>query len=279
MVCPKCKEHLVLDDVSNTYFCENCNRVYGADEVYEKGRTKILLLSFLIWIPIIGTIIFSLIKTDDTNAKMTYDNVFLSSLFAWLTIVLLTTGAYVYFRDTTIDNFISESRRSIESTIQKNDLIENLPLYTHSELPEPKPIEETVSEISEDEFGDELINVLDGGIINGSKVKYICSKYSGYSYLLQTTELRVKLQDFSTYVVLGYCVTGADYSPINEYAEITTDILTDTYRQLTSTYISLDKMSDEKTIYYIYETQQFKVNTLRDNAGRVIGLAFTEMEE
>ena len=56
MKCPKCNEDMILDDITDQYFCEECCKLFDAEDLEQKVTVPILLLSFLMWIPILNHI-------------------------------------------------------------------------------------------------------------------------------------------------------------------------------------------------------------------------------
>lgn len=276
MKCPRCHEHILLDEVSDTYYCETCNRLYSAEELETNTSVKLFVISFFMWIPLINVLFINLLKKRPYEEQQVYLNVFLTAMFSHIVVLALGALLFVKYRVVVTDQFLVESRRNIESTYP---VIKDISKWEYiPRVEKPKEPTERPQEIRIMSFTDDAIELLDGATLNGSKVISIIEDYPEYTYLLQTTSVRTKYQSLDYYLNLGYLLREAEYDDITQYGFVDMDI-SGPLTPNKSVIIPSDMIHDKRLIYYIYGTEKFAVNILRGNAGGVIGLAFTEQEE
>lgn len=283
MKCPKCKETIIFDDASDTYYCEQCGIIYDREELENKPKIKVLLLSFLLWIPIVNWIIIACIEKSSSEDKKTYYNVFLSSIMMNMLILVLAGFTYKWYVDTRI-RFARQTLTSamdiIEKTDGKNviDISEVIPKVETSKAKITsvrKQLEEQ-AQLEAEMFSDDFLSIINGGYITGEQVRFIMEQYPSYGYLLQTDELKLKYQNVNLYLNVGRNIKECGSTSEDKYRLIDCSMY-DTFTLLYST-TEYNKLDTKNTIYYIYDSEMFKVQLLYDKDKNIVGLSFTELE-
>jgi len=276
-ICPKCKEHIIFDDVSQTYYCENCNRVYNEDELDVDRQISISALSFVLWIPIINLLILPLTKNRPKDEQTVYTNVALASMLNHFCIVVLIMVLLMNYRDNSNMQFIKEARRSTESTLVVNNIYDKLTkIPAAPTLPKVHEPEETRT--LADDYTEEVLDVLDGSKVSGEKVREIMQKYSNYGYLIQTLSAKQKFTEATLYMNYGREIVQCEQSEGGQFLMYKGTIQDNVFTLKPNSFAELD-INDSRTIFYIYDTEYFLVKLLYDAQHNVVGMAFIEQED
>lgn len=270
-ICPKCRNHIILDDVSNTYWCENCRTLWAPEDLEEREDIRISILSFFAWIPIINLIIMWL-NSKRRMPDKTYVNVCLSALFFHLMIAVLTVSLYVYYRDKVTQDIVGEFRASVENTITKNNLHAlEIVIPDYPKIPEPNEPDIKSGVITED-----MATLISGSKLLGSTVRDIILNNNNYGYLIATLAAKQKYTSASYYINVGRMFRECESDISYQWYDGTLVDVTFNYKggEQASAWIE-----DPITIYYIYDSSYYTTEVLYDNKGNISGLAFIEQEE
>lgn len=283
MKCPKCKETMILDTVSDTYYCEQCSVLYDKEELENKPEGKILFLSLLLWIPIFNMVILNLIERSNSKNKNVYYNVFLSSLMFHMVLFVLAGFGYKWYTDTKV-RFARQTLESAFDTIAKEDNISvvdfenmvNFAIDKKTKIIENAENSKEKKDIINQKYSDEFVSIIDNSFISGENVRYLMEQYPNYGYLLQTVSLRQKHQNVNVYLNVGRFIKGTSTNQDKQYRVIDCS----TYEEFVLLHDSVKytDLKTESTIYHIYNTEMFKVQLLYDKDRNVVGLSFTELE-
>lgn len=266
---------MILDEESNSYFCETCNIIYSEEELNKPENVKIFLLCFFMWVPIVNLILLGVYKDKSKEENTIYTNVAVASLF-FQCIVGIGIVLFLYINNTTsITKFMVEARRIGENNIYVSSIAERLPVIPDFEIVEPG---EYVPEEVKNVYEEEVLHILDNSIITGDKVKELIYKYDEYGYLLQTTSIRTKYTSMNYYVNVGKLFRECEYDEVIDYANVSAS-LEDTFTLNKRKDVGLAHIDDKTRTSCIYESERFLVNVLHDKDGECVGLAFTELEE
>jgi hypothetical protein len=273
--CIKCGEHLILDEESNSYYCEQCNRIYSEEELKKPDDAKVLFLCFVMWIPIVNLFMIPLIQNKPREEKIAYSNVAIVSIFTQVLIGFVLVILLYHSNSSSISSFIAESRRVAENSIYTSNIGDSIP-----QLPEPEFVvpDEYVEEETVSSYSEELLYILDNSTITGDKVRELINAYPTYGYLLQTTSVRTKYETMNYYINVGLLIKECEYDSVIDYSYITAS-LTDYFTLNKNKVVGLGNLEDSGKTSYIYDSQRFLVNALYSRNGDCIGLAFTELEE
>lgn len=283
MKCPKCKETVMFDDASGTYYCEQCSIIYDKEELENKPQIPVLFLSFLMWIPIVNLIVISCIEKSNSENKKTYYNIFLSSIMLNMLLLVLAGLGYRWYTDTRI-RFARQTLTSAMDTIEKadgeniidvSDMLVKVKVSREA-LEKAKEETEKQKQLEAETLSKELLSIINGGYITGEQVRFIMKQYPNYGYLLQTDELKLKFQNVNIYLNVGRNIKECNSSKEDKYRLIDCSMY-DTFTLLYST-TDYEQLDTKNTIYYIYDSEMFKVQLLYDKGNNVVGLSFTELE-
>lgn len=279
MRCPKCHEQLEYDEQTESYFCEGCNVIYSEDELM-KPTGKLFIVSLLMWIPVLNLIILSLAKNKPEDEQQIYFNIAMSSLVFQAVAIICTALCFTVFRDNTVDVFKKDLQ-----TLAINNMIESLPKIEANKYKAPEPTKRVTLEPEVNDEKPEVLTlteneefIINGSVISGDKVRDLITRYDSYGFLLQTTSIRTKQQNMNYYLNVGHRFREAEYDELIDYSYVD-EVLTEVTLHLMKPTTGVNKLNDKNTVYYIYDTQLFRVSVLHDAKGQVIGLAFTEQEE
>ncbi|MBQ5476069.1 MAG: hypothetical protein IIT65_15690 [Lachnospiraceae bacterium] len=275
--CPKCGSIITLDEVSNTYYCEKCNHLYSIEDIKEKSGVKVSIKAMFAWLPVIN-IILLLLEDKRKEHNDVYYNVCLSAIFCHLMILLAVTAGVKYYVTESKKDLLQEIRSSIESTLTKNDLVDLRPIMPSiPEIPEPTEPDLKTGVITED-----MVNLISGSKLMGATVRDIITNNSNYGFLIATLASKQKYTNPSYYINVGRLFKecknddeGKELKTYEYYDEII-DNITFTFdgnKQATAW------IEDPITIYYVYDSQFYTTQCLRDKDGNIVGLAFIEQEE
>lgn len=278
MKCPKCDETMIYDEITDQYYCDICSILYDADELNQKVTVPILFLSFFMWIPILNFILLPIINRKPVEDRKAYYSIFLSSLLLQMILLVCFTFTFKWCKDTEI-KFARQTLKQAKEVLLDNDICTvdfQYPemVYVRDEIREYG--EQQVAEMEQQKltYQPELIEVLDGSYISGENLRYIIERYNNnYSYLLQTKSLRTKEQNINIYLNIGRYLMEAE----GEENKLIDCSLHDTFTQL-ATSSSYDIIDADRTIYYVYNTEMFRVDFIRNKRGDIIGMSFTELE-
>ena len=276
-ICPKCKQHVILDDVSNSYYCETCNVLYSEEDLDVKRQVSISFMSFILWIPILNILLLPLLKNRPDDEQSVYMNVALASMLNHLCIIVVVTLLVVNYRDNVTMNFIKEARQSSEESLIVNEVYNKLKtLPEQPSLPEIHEPEETRT--LSDAYPEELVEFLSGSKISGEKVRDVMSTYSNYGYLIQTLSAKQKFTKATLYFNYGRELSQCSESEGKGYMYYEGP-LQDTYFSFRGNKFTDIDIEDNRTIFYIYDTEYFLVQILYNSQNEVIGMAFIEQED
>lgn len=283
MKCPKCKETMIFDTVSDTYYCEQCSVLYDKEELENKPKGKILFLSLLMWIPLVNIVLITLIEKSDIEDRNVYYNVFLSSLMLHMVLFMLAGFSYKWYVDTKV-RFARQTLESAFDTIAKEDDIsvvnfENMVDFSidkKTKIIENAENSKEKKDIINQRYSDEFLSIINNSFISGENVRYLMEQYPNYGYLLQTNSLKQKHQNVNIYLNVGRFIKGTSTSQDKQYRIIDCS----TYEEFVLLHDSIKytDLKTESTVYYIYDTEMFKVQLLYDKDRNVVGLSFTELE-
>lgn len=272
MKCPKCENELDFDESTSTYYCEECNHLYSEDEV-NKPNAKLYRLTPLMSIPFLNIALLKYATNEDE--RKVYTNIVISSMLMILIYGFILVCVLYMAKDTTIDNFRVEARQYLEMTVSEYNPSKLKPViyqFTKVDIGEQPAEEEQLYELN-----DEVVRLLTDSAVTGETLKHIVAQYPAYSYLVQTLSCAQKYQDFSYYFCVGHAIREANNSSETSKINLYVGDLEGSFTQL-SEVIDPIVLEDSKTIMYIYESQKFSVTPIYDKSGRVIGLAFVELE-
>lgn len=272
MNCPKCYSEMPLDETSRTYYCEECNHIYSEDEIVIQNAELYKLTAFMS-IPFLNLFLLKYAKSNDE--RKVYSNIIISNLLISLIYLTIFLCIIYTMKSTTIDSFRIEARQYLETTISGYDPRGMKPIVY--EFDDVKIGEPPVEEEQAYELNDEVVRLLTNSAVTGSTLKHIIHQYPAYSYLVQTLSCAQKYQDMNYYFCVGHTIREANKG--SETSSVTFYIgdLDVTFTQLAEI-IDPVILESEKTIMYIYESQRFSVTPIYDRQGRVVGLAFVELE-
>lgn len=277
MKCPKCTNNIELDEMSNQYYCEDCNILYDREDLETRVTIPILFLSFLMWIPIVNILITKLIDKRPFEERKVYYNIFLSSLLLHMLLLGLFAFGFKWYKETEI--------RFARQTLQEaaEVLLDEATIVEESRIPDILEIRQNIisqveqknleKEKNNDIFSTEMITVLNGAIISGEHVRYLVERYPNYGYLIQTKSLRAKNQNINIYFNVGRYIKECEGDDIRTidcslYDTFSIDIQSTGYEML----------DEKKTIYYIYNTEMFRVQYILNSNEEIIGMSFSELE-
>ena len=277
MKCPKCNEDMILDDITDQYFCEECCKLFDAEDLEQKVTVPILLLSFLMWIPILNFILLPLVDKKPAEDRKAYYSIFLSSLLFQMLLLVCVTFTYKWYKET-------ELRFARQTLQQANEvLFAERANVVDFQYPEILDIKEQIRESIEQQelqkekekllYPVEFVETLDGAYISGEHLRYLIERYDNYTYLLQTKSLRSKHQNINIYLNIGRYIREAE----GEEHKLIDCSLHDTFTQLLSS-SSYDAIDLSSTIYYVYNTEMFRVDFIYNKNDEIIGMSFTELE-
>lgn len=278
MKCPKCKDSIILDEITEQYYCEECGILYDREELESKVTVPVLMLSFLMWIPILNLMLFGVIEKSKPDNKKAYYSIFLSSILLHMVLLLVGGITFKAYKDTELrlakQTLYNASKTlllddsSIEEMYDIRD-IEDIRLS----LSESIQLEEDKKRNESKIFNEDLITVVNGANVTGEHVRYLINRYPDYAYLLQTKALRSKYQNINIYINIGRYIREATGDSVR-----TIDCsLQDKFTLLTQS-TGYEILDDSKTIYYIYDTEMFRVGFIYDTDDKIIGMSFSELE-
>ena len=272
MMCPKCESELDFDEGTKMYYCEECRRLFSEDDV-NKPNAKLYGLTPFMSVPFINLFLLKYAKNEDE--RKVYTNIVISSMLLLLVYGLIFICILYMAKDITIDNFRVEARQYLEMTVSEYNPSKVKPTiydFTEVELGEQPAEDDYIYELN-----DEVVRLLTDSAITGETLKHIVAQYPAYSYLVQTLSCAQKYQDFSYYFCVGHAVREANNSSDMTRINLYVGDLDEPFTQLPEV-IDSSVLEDTKTIMYIYESQRFTTTPIYDKSGRVIGLAFVELE-
>lgn len=277
MKCPKCGNMMELDALTNQYFCEECCKLYDAEEVEGHVTVPVLFLSFLMWIPILNFIVTRFIDKAPAEDRKAYYSILLSSLMMHACLLLIGCYIFVWYRDTEI-RFARQTLQQANEVLFDEEFGEvewKYPELTvmKDEIKQYAEEQKKLQEMNELIYTDELIESLDGSYVSGETLRYLINRYKEYTYLLQTKSLRTKHNNINVYLNIGRYLREAD----GEEHKIIDCSLHDTFTQLLSS-AEYDAIDAKNTIYYVYDTEMFRVDFIYNKRDEIIGMSFTELE-
>jgi hypothetical protein len=268
----------MLDELTEQYYCEECGILYDREELETKVTVPILFLSFFMWIPILNLVLIRFIEKSKPEDKKAYYSIFLSSML--LNILLFMVGGIVFksykaaelklARQTLYNasKTLLVDGSSIEEMYDIRD-IEDIRLSISDSIQQEKDKERNKQKL----FDDELVTVINGANVSGEHVRYLINRYPDYAYLLQTKALRSKNQNINIYLNVGRFIREAESGSVR-----TIDCsLQDKFTLLTQS-TGYELLDDNGTIYYIYDTEMFRVGFIYDTNDKIIGMSFSELE-
>ena len=278
MKCPKCKDTIMLDELTEQYYCENCGILYDKEELETKVTVPVLFLSFFMWIPILNFVLLRFVEKSKLEDRKAYYSIFLSSLLLNIFLFIIGGLGFKLFKTTELklsrqtlynaSNTLLVDKSEVEEMYDIRDIID-----IRNDISELIELEKDKERNRQKMFDDELVTVINGANISGEHVRYLISRYPDYAYFLQTKALRSKNQNINIYLNVGRFVKEAENSNIR-----TIDCsLQDRFTLLTQS-TEYDLLDDSGTIYYVYDTEMFKVGFIYDTNDKIIGMSFSEME-
>lgn len=278
MKCPKCKDSIMLDEFTEQYYCEECGILYDREELEAKVTVPILLLSFLMWIPILNFLLLGAIEKSKPEDKKAYYSIFLSSMLLNMVLFLIGGLTFKAYKETELrlakQTLYNASKTLLldESSVEEMYDIRDIEDIRLS-LAESIQLEEDKKRNESKLFSDDLITVIDGANVTGEHVRYLINRYPDYAYLLQTKALRSKNQNINIYLNIGRYIREAESGSVR-----TIDCsLQDKFTLLTQS-TGYEILDDSETIYYIYDTEMFRVGFIYDTNDKIIGMSFSELE-
>lgn len=272
MKCPVCSKDMVFDGELKTFYCDDCNHLYSEDEVVIQD-TELYKLTPFMSIPFVNLMLLKYARNRDE--RRVYNNIIISNMLMTLVYCFIIIGVLYVAKGSTLINFRVEARQYLETTIKSYDPRGLQPIvYDFKNVAIGNKPEEGEQLY---ELNDEVVRLLTNSSVTGDTLKHIVDQYPAYSYLVQTLSCAQKYQDKNYYFCVGHTIREANDNGGTSNTNFYIGDLDGTFTQLAEV-IGSSILEDEKTIMYIYESQRFDITPIYDRQGKVIGLAFVELE-
>lgn len=300
MNCPMCNEPCEYDEITDTYYCGDCNYLFGEDDIIEdeevevevvKDKTRInfisnIILSVFCTLPFVDMLIPVAMSKADVDEK--YIHAYAARLLARMLIVagLLILYITTVMEDrvklqTTVHNKLSELHETVVTLNYNNEPLEKIDLTS-------KTLDEVLAEVEVEEvvdvqyyYEDDFL-FLNDAVITGAKAKdIIASCEEKRVAILVNTKAITKKYNNTTYANFGYIVDDAVLAEskvaymYNDKLSNITSLVTDDLGEYV--YESTESLDVSRYIYYINKSNSYKINVV-SNEGIVIAIVLTEVQ-
>lgn len=298
MNCPICNEPCEYDEITDTYYCGDCNYLFGEDDIIEdeetevvKDKTRInfisnIILSVFCTLPFVDMLIPVAMSKADVDEK--YIHAYAARLLARMLIVagLLILYITTVMEDrvelqTNVHNKLSALHETMVTLNYNNEPLEKIDLTS-------KTLNEVLAEVEVEEvvdvqyyYEDDFL-FLNDAVITGSVAKDIIASCNEKRVaILVNTKAITKKYNNTTYANFGYIVDDAvlaeskvAYMYDNKLSNITS-LATDDLGEYV--YESTESLDVSRYIYYINKTNSYKINMV-SNEGIVVAIVLTEVQ-
>lgn len=301
MNCPHCNEPCEYDELTDSYYCEECNYLFGEEDIIEEeeevvvpqNKTRINFISNII-LSVFCTLPFVDMLIPVAMSKADIDEKYIQSYAArFLARMLIVSGFLILYitvvmedrieLQTNVHNKLNALHESMIELNQSNDPIDRVEL-------ESKTLEDILADIYVEEdaevdkqyYSSNNFLFIDDAVVSGATAKELITSCSDkYVAILVNTKSIAKKYNNSTYANFGYIIENAEMADskvaymyegkLSDITELTTNDLGE------YVYMDTDSLNNSRYIYYISKSNNYKINIV-SKEDIVIAIILTEVQ-